>query len=307
MPRIFSTLKGFTLIEIMIAMFLGSALLLISAQVLIHAAKTNRIAQQQAIMQEAASLAKYFLERDIHRSGYYGGLKPNDTMGGTENVQSFIKKCEVADENFAAMLFPKIFALNNTRKDYACIENYVADSDVLVLRYLLPAKQVATESNKHQKLYIRISALGGLLFKAINKDHYANNFSDTIGDLFEVKSYIYYLRDTGRECDGDSIMGLYREYNNGKGLMEAEEIISGLEQIQYRFLVNNQLKNAEQVLDEEWQEVDAVSVSILLRAECSESLVAQAQSFLLQDFNFVPIGDKSFIRQVFHFDIVLRN
>lgn len=299
--------KGFTLTELMIAMFLGSTLLLISAQILIHAGKTNRIAHQQGIMQENAVLAKYFLETDIRRSGYYGGLQQGDDISGTEKVQSFKKKCEGGDEKFAMMIFPSVFALNNTGSSYACLENYVTDSDVLVLRYLLPTKQVETESSKRHKLYMRVNSMGALLFKAMNKDHYSNKFSDGVGDLFEVKTYIYYLRNTKRVCDGEIITGLYREYNNNKGYMEAEEIVSGIEQMQFRFLVNDQLKNADQVLDEEWQAIDAISVSMLLRAECSEHLLVNKKSFQLQDFEFVPASSVSILRQTFHFDITLRN
>lgn len=299
--------KGFTLIELMIAMFLGSTLLLISGQVLIHAAKTNRIAQQQGLLQESAVLAKYFLETDIRRSGYYGGLQQDGNIAGTEKVQSFIKACEGGDEKFAMMLFPSLFALNNTRGNYACLENYVVNSDVLVLRYLLPVKQVETESSKRHKLYMRVSTLGALLFKAMNKDHYSNKFPDNTGDLFEVKTYIYYLRNTERECDGEVITGLFREYNNNKGYMEAEEIVSGIEQMQFRFFVNDQLKNADQVLDDEWQNIDAISVSILLRAECSEHMLGNKNAFQLQDFEYVPASNASFLRQIFHFDITLRN
>jgi len=115
MKKLYRKGLGFTLVEIIIAMFLGSTLLIVSSQVLIQAGKTNRLANQQNIIQEAGAVAKYFLERDVHRAGYYGGLIEEDTISGTEKVKSFTEQCEGGDENFEMMLFPKIFSLNKTR------------------------------------------------------------------------------------------------------------------------------------------------------------------------------------------------
>ena len=303
----FSKYQGFTLIEIMIAMVLGSVLLFVSGQIMIHAAKTNRLAQQQNSIQESATLAKFFLERDIHRAGYYGGLKQADTILGTETVKVFEKACKGGDEDFALMLFPKIFSLNNARHKYQCVENYVANSDILSLRYLLPVKEIDTSNNKRHKLYMRVSANEGRVFKAKDEKHYKNQSIEKSADLFEIKTYVYYLRNTGRKCGGEIINGLYREYNNNKGFMEAEEVVSGVEQIQYRFLINSELKNADQVSDDEWDLVEIVSVSLLLRADCPESFPTNKKVFVLQDFEFFPKEKKSFVRQIFHFEIALRN
>lgn len=303
----YAAAQGFTLIEIMIAMTLGSVLLFVSGQIMIHAAKTNRLAQQQNLIQESATVAKFFLERDIHRAGYYGGLKEGDSISGSGKVNAFEKICEGGDEDFALMLFPKIFSLNNARKEYRCLENYVANTDILTLRYLLPIKEIDNNSNKRHKLYMRVSANQGRVFKAKDEKHYSNQSIEKSADLFEVKTYIYYVRKTGRKCNGEESSGLYREYNNNKGFMEAEEIVSGVEQIQYRFLVNGDLKNADQIADDEWSLVEMVSVSLLLRADCAENFPSNGKAFLLQDFEFHLNTKKSFLRQTFHFDIALRN
>jgi len=299
--------EGFSLIEILIAMTLGSVLLFVSGQIMIHAAKTNRLTQQQKIIQESATVAKFFLERDIHRAGYYGGLKEGDPILGSGKVKTFKKNCEGGDEDFALMLFPKIFSLNNSLKEYHCLENYVANTDILTLRYALPIKKIDNNSNKRHKLYMKVSANEGRVFKAKDQKHYSNQSIEVSADLFEIKTYIYYLRKTGRSCSGEESSGLYREYNNNKGFMEAEEIVSGVEQIQYRFFVNGALKNADQISDDEWSLVELVSVSLLLRADCAENFPSNGKTFLLQDFEFHPDSKKSFLRQTFHFDIALRN
>jgi len=89
--------------------------------------------------------------------------------------------------------------------------------------------------------------------------------------------------------------------------MEAEEIISGIEQMQLRFLLNDQLLNADEVSNEEWRDVRAVSFSLLLRADCSESFPYKDTPFYLQDFVYQPETNKAFIRQIYNFEIALRN
>lgn len=303
--------KAYTLLELFIAMSIGLVLLSISVQVLIHAAKGNRLAQQKIDMLESASVARYFLERDIRRAGFYSGLNESSDISGSESPVIMQANCQGGDESFSKMLFPAVFSINNSRGDFFCLEKYVQNTDVLVLRYLnLVEKPSKKNSDKH-KLYMKVDVNEGRLFKAKDENHYKNTIhqsSESPIGLYEVKSYIYYLRDTGRYCDGLPIYALFREYNNGKGYMQAEEMVSGIEQMQFQFLTRNGLKQADEMNMDVWNELYGISVDLLVRSECSEALPERSdRNYQLSDINVHSKGTSNFLREHVHFDVMLRN
>lgn len=65
--------KGFTLIEIMIALIIGLFLTAGAAQIFIGTKQTNRTQENLSRMQENARFAMYFLTEDIRNAGFDGG------------------------------------------------------------------------------------------------------------------------------------------------------------------------------------------------------------------------------------------
>jgi len=299
--------KGFTLIELLIAIFLSAILFSISAGVIINSTQLNRLAQQQMRMEDSANVAKYFIERDIRRSGYYSTLNDKSLLKGTLAIKNFSKECHSDDEKFPLMLYPFVFGLNNSAKGYHCISDYVADSDVLTLRYIRPVTEVKTNKTARHKVYMRLSSNQVRMFKAKDSNYYKNTIAG-VSELFEVKAHIYYLRKTNRKCDGQDVFGLYREYNTDQGFMKAEEIVSGVEQLQIRYLVNDSLVNADVLTSgDDWKLVQGISVTLLLRSHCKEGSAKTKPSFQLEDMVFTPKYNLGFQRQIYQFYVGLRN
>jgi type IV pilus assembly protein PilW len=300
--------RGFTLVELLISMFIGLILLGISLQVMILAAKSNRIAQQNMHLQENADAARFFLERDIRRAGFYAGLNENSDISGTFPATKFLPECAKNNESFSGMLFPSIFGLNAFPKNFSCIKNHISESDLLVLRYLKPLASISGKAKDRHKLYMRVSGNEGKLFKAKDKNHYKNLLSkNEYKGLYEVKAYIYYLRKTDRFCDGEEVYGLYREYNNSNNFMSAEEIVSGVEQIQFQFLLGEQFKNGDEVELDEWKNISSIKIDMLFKTECPEAQNIPSMLYELADFKLATEEENQFLRMHSTFVVNLRN
>lgn len=65
--------KGFTLIEIMIALFIGIFLAAGAAKIFLNTNNSNRLQENLSRMQENARFAMHFLREDIQQAGFLGG------------------------------------------------------------------------------------------------------------------------------------------------------------------------------------------------------------------------------------------
>ena len=128
--------KGFSLPELMVCLALGIMLLTVCAQSMIHSVRLNRIAHQQMEMQYSAQVVRNILSRDIQNAGHYLWFLKQHTIAGTAKAEVFKQECKGGDESFAHALSPKVFGLNTTKGNFACLEKYIPGSDVLILKLL---------------------------------------------------------------------------------------------------------------------------------------------------------------------------
>ncbi len=78
--------KGFTLIEIMIALFIGIFLAAGAAQIFINTNNSNRLQENLSRMQENARFAMHFLREDIQQTGFLGGDCLKNASSITNNL-----------------------------------------------------------------------------------------------------------------------------------------------------------------------------------------------------------------------------
>ncbi|MFT4633967.1 MAG: type IV pilus assembly protein PilW [Crocinitomicaceae bacterium] len=71
---------GFSLVEVLIALLLGSVVIAGVMQLFMANADTRRVLQGQSRMQESARLAQEFLGRNIRQAGYRGCFSTNQSM-----------------------------------------------------------------------------------------------------------------------------------------------------------------------------------------------------------------------------------
>ena len=74
---------GFSLVELMISLALGSVVTMGVVQLFVANAETHRLLQGQSRMQESARFALDFIGRDVRKAGYRGCFSSNDDLHTT--------------------------------------------------------------------------------------------------------------------------------------------------------------------------------------------------------------------------------
>ncbi len=99
--------KGFTLVEIMVALAIGLFLTAGALQIFITTKGSNRIQENLSRMQENARFAMHFLTEDIRQAGFAGGIcggEFNVIQNAHNNLDTSSASYQAAAHDFAAMV-----------------------------------------------------------------------------------------------------------------------------------------------------------------------------------------------------------
>ena len=245
--------RGFTLLELMIALTVG--LLLIGGTVTMIRGSSNSLKRHEnnADMVSAIRLASNTIRHDIQSAGYFGRTRFAGDIAGRLNDSSPIPTVgSDCYTGFYSDIQRYIYASNNTNPFAAtCLSavGYVANTDVLVVRYATESNLTATTATSalnNNKLYVYSNPMGGELFRgsnppALNQYPYAGDFSADIGKRFyEVVTYVYFIGAMA-DANGDTIQGLYRLAPSGASgsPFVAELVSSEITNLQVRFGVDD--------------------------------------------------------------------
>ena len=142
--------RGFSLVELMVAMLVTLILLAGIGQIFLSSKKSFNIQDSLSRMQENGRYAIETLAQDIRRAGYWGGNADITKIGGTTIVVDGVDiidttgSCVAGNTDWALKLNRHIFGKNDAKDDgkgdYACLNPYpyVPGTDILVVRYASP-------------------------------------------------------------------------------------------------------------------------------------------------------------------------
>jgi type IV pilus assembly protein PilW len=333
-----STQRGLTLIEIMIALVIGSVLIAGAGKIFIS---SKRNVEAQFNLQQIQENARYTLDlisRDLRRAGYFGGLKSITAIEGTSALLKPNGKCPPGNA-WGRMLARPVFGLNDSNAKYACIPNreYLR-GDIVVTRYAHPVTVRGALSDK--QLYLRSNPSEGALF--IGSKSGENRITEP-SIVRKIVSHAYYIRASTTLCpDGSKPPALWRETLDGNGRPVAEELVTGVEQLQLQYgiadfnadddIQSDQISyryvDADHVTDSEWDaSFDTASewrewleltsnsavhsavvlarVWLLVRAACAEPAVINHRTYAMGSHHYAV--DDHFRRQLYSTTVQLRN
>lgn len=299
--------QGFTLMEIMIALFIGLFMLGIVSQVALSAHTANKNISNLADLQETGRFAMEIIEKDLQRAGYYGGnANVKDITGSAGIVINGLTTC--TGDSWGRMLQQHIYGLNNSRTGYDCIsaDEYLR-GDILTIRY---ADTVPAQSFVEKNLYLRSSLFEGRLF--FGKDESAANNTNLTKQPQTVHNVVarsYFIGQSARSCNNTAVPALFWK-NLVDGVPSSEELLSGIEQMQFEYGVDtdnsgvvNQYLTANNVTN--WDDVVVVKAFLLVRSACPDSDFKDTKTYNIGDLAYQP--NDNFQRQLFTTSIALRN
>lgn len=320
--------KGFSLVELMVAMAISLVLLIGLIQVFISSKRSYLLQDSIARMQENGRYALERLSEDLRLAGYLGGNADVKTIAGDNELLD--GNCATANfQAWATMLAQGIFGINDGLGGYGgCItaagnnpqKGQYLGGDVLTLRYVRPTRLLATDTlsakDEPRGYYLKSSPMEGQLAmvgsEASAVDGFFTALSDTPITYNKVESYAYYTGFQTADCSGNDVPvpALYRLRLGGNGTPEREEIVRGGENLQVQYGVDrnrdgavDQYLNADNVDD--WAQVRAARIWLLVREECPSPGYTNDKTYAIGDISVTP--NDNFRRHLYTTTALLRN
>jgi len=342
--RVFSHNKGFSLVELMVALLITLILTAGIAQIFLGSKKSFTIQETLGRMQENGRYAIDSITADVRRAGYWGGNADitaidDYTPGGAANGNKIaVDDGTCTSVNWARMLDHRIFGKNDNRTNYTCLP---ADTthvgDILVVRYAAPwvlggiTTPTPAQANHY---YIRSSLFEGRLFQGKDEASYTiPGASVTRTSELISRAYFIHISDNSdpAKCPGSgAVPSLYR-LSLINGALASEEIAYGVDNFQVQYgldtdgddSVDNYV-DAQVATDLSWGQVIAARVWLSVRAECPETGYDNTNSYAMAGANYTPgttdrdgdgnidgdvdgDGTDDYRRQIFTTTIRLRN
>ena len=307
---------GVSLIELMITLVVALLLLGGLIQVYLSNKQSYNAQEQLARMQESGRFAMDLITADLRRAGYWGGTVDLGRISGNPGPLGLAAHSHTCvDSTWARMIRWRVSGLDNAKGAYDCAASYdvATSSDILAVRYAAATPiDVATTTLNGSTLYLRDNTESGVIMTGTAASETANNPPAVDGDAVlalvrPIVSRAFFIGDSGRSCpNGDAIPALMRvRLDSATGLLVEEEIASGVEHFEVRYLHNNEYKDASAIIDnDEWLNVSAVRVWLLVRGECIEQGLVNPTTYAMGNRN-VPAEDIR--RQLYVSTVMLRN
>lgn len=311
---------GLSIVELMIAMLIGVFLLVGMIEMVDYSKQSFTSAVNLSRQQETGRMATHLIASDLKRAGYLGGNTDNSNIGGSSPPTPPDLKCQKSNTTWGRMITLPIVGLNNTSAGYNCIETNPAtvgsylQGDVLTLRYAETAT-VSPADIKPQQLYLRNDLLKGALFVGQEVADPLNNITDPLSSVRRMVALNYFVGNSGRTCNDDPVPSLFRTRLDVSGQpTAAEEVLPGVEHFQVQYQVQNRdlmtntvidtrYRNADELTLDEWKNVVAAKIWLLVRTECSENQLTDNPAFTMGDVvgyqPTPPHPNRNFRRQLY--------
>ncbi|MDH3560062.1 MAG: prepilin-type N-terminal cleavage/methylation domain-containing protein, partial [Gammaproteobacteria bacterium] len=131
--------RGFSLVELMVALVITLILLAGVAQIFLSSKKSYAIQNTLGRQQETGRYAFDVLATDLRRAGFWGS-----SLAISSGAVAASTGCLTGNTNWGRMTDHRVFGLNDAKTGYACIPDpgstngYSGQGDVLVVRYADP-------------------------------------------------------------------------------------------------------------------------------------------------------------------------
>ncbi len=312
---------GFTLIELMVSLALGSVLVSGIASMYLETRKNMGQDEEMARLQENARYAINFLKHEISSAGFLGGLKESGDLAAEEVGTDCASSDWVTDVSNVIELANNVSASGNPSTlvgtALTCItgNDLQATSDILTIKRTadtptLRDGQLNTAAEDLNQWYLRISDFSDYTLTYLESD--IPDDEATAGstvDYWEYYAKIFYLRNYSIDEDDD--IPTLCEASLVNSAITHRCLVEGIEDLQFELgidsdddFVADQYKSTPAAAD--FDNAVSVRVHILLRSVNTISDYTNTKSYRLGSKSVDAFND-AYIRKVFTTTVMLRN
>ena len=239
---------GMTLIELMVAMALGSFLLLGAMTVFTQGQAAFRVNESTVRLQEHARLALAFLEDDLRMAGHFGlTTHPDDIENRASPVQPIPAGLAVRGDcgrNWAIDLDAPVAGTNNGFGWTGCVPSGQAEpnADTLMIRRT-GAVPTPPDAMRRGTLYVRTARFGrGIIFDGVAPPPEPPAEPPLQSRYFQLLSRGYYVsRRSSLDTPGNPVPSLRMKTlagsSSGPRIVD-QEVVPGVEDLQVQFGVD---------------------------------------------------------------------
>lgn len=319
------------MVELLIAMVVGLFLLAGVVQVYVSNHKATRVISGFSAQQENARVALGSITQSLRLAGHYGGIAPDEiNVLGSLSITG-IGSCNhswITNTSQPIQGYEGASAIGSvTNFPSGCIDasHYVANSDILVVRYASPTTLTPISSLTGTKVYLRsaLTALtGGIVGGEILLGSDASltqvgSGSDGVGIYnYEYKTDVFYLRPCSEvNCSScsDGVQSLVKISIDGTAFTE-EIIAEGVEQFQVEYGVDTGSDYVADIYNTatsitDWRRVVSARFSLVVRNDQVDLGYADSTTYSLAGgHDYTPAaGVNSYRRKSFTKVVQLRN
>ena len=325
--RHFSTVhrptKGFSLVELLVAMVLGFIVIGGGISVYLASKRSLTEVEQVATLSENGRFALQLLGYSVRQIGFYGGANPGDIR--LDSAGAVVGDCT----GYAAAYDTdnSFFAIRATSAVVAgCITDAMPDTDVLVIKGVgtsplydadpkdptaprdgaisFPAGQWSI-----QQTYVIANSESGMLLDGADIPPDVGEGNEfALAAAWPYRLQIYYIRDGATPTLSRKILA----WDAGTESMsiQTEDLVQGVENMRFRFGYDSNDDGEVDTLAylgdiAFWNQVTSLQVFLLLASDIIDPSYMNGKSYQLGDITVSP-GD-SVRRILLHSDITLRN
>lgn len=331
--------RGFSLVELMIAITLGLVLSAAIIQVFLASRASYQVQESLSMIQENARFGMHFMGRELRMAGYVGCKSVGDielnviASPAADDLRALQGEDNIGEGN----------ALNALPGSDTVEILRAGDGSVRLTGNLAPNNaNVQIEDNSHNIVkgdYVLISdCMSADLFRVSNSPKPSGKGSTTLthangintsnrlskiygadAEVFGFERTLFFIRDTGRKtASGLPIISLYRQQlglGSGGAMTAAEELVEGVENMQLLYGLDtdgdsavDRYASADTISD--WQVVVSARLELTLVANdpgvVGRSGAANAQNIEDASGNALSNEDGR-MRQVFSSVFAIRN
>ena len=292
--------RGLSLLELLISLVV-LALLMAGLSELVATNSRNAVATGSlSQIEETGRTAMQLLSADIRRAGYLGGNASIEMLGGTLELPGNSVSCAANSTDWALMMGQPVVGINDAKPSgagYSCVaDSEFLRGDVLTLRYV-QAWPTADGDMVAKRPYLRTTLVEGRVFEGEDAADPNNVIMDNTARAHAVVAHTYFVGPSGRSCSGEPIPSLFRKSISDTALPVSSELLAGVEHLQFRYQVGNRYLDADDVGN--WDQVEAVEATVLVRAECPEGNFTNNRTFPMGDLASAYGPADEFRRQVY--------
>lgn len=290
--------KGFTLLEIMIALTISLFLLAGASFVFLSMKFSSENTTSLGDIQESGRITMDILSRDIKQAGFWGSyhsstLNPLYIKSPANPINDCLIDQTGSFPNPAKTTFRYIYSQEIAQQGaIQCIDNAMVGSDMLQIKRVAGLEIDDASNNKDAYLFISQTMQGEFVMPPASGKVTVPHANASV---WPYRHHIYYIAHQDLELNGKklSIPSLERKRLTASQGMITETVMEGVENLRFIFGLdttsNNQVdtyKTQQQLTDLEWDQSTAkiltVQIFLLVRSiEQNKNQPVTAQSFTL--------------------------